>query len=63
MLDDHAIAAIARDLAAALIAEPNTKLLAEVEALRQRQERERIAKLEAELCDAYRKELIETLTV
>jgi HPt (histidine-containing phosphotransfer) domain-containing protein len=63
MFDDHTIAEIARSLAAALIAEPNTKLLAEVEALRQRQERERVVKLEAELCDAYRKELIETLTV
>lgn len=61
-MSDRSIADIARDLAAALIAEPSEKPLTEVEALRKRNDEKR-AKLEAELCDAYRNELIETLTV
>jgi hypothetical protein len=63
-MSDHSIASIARCLASALIAaEPNEKLLAEVEALRKRSEDKRVVALEAELCTAYRDELIETLTV
>jgi hypothetical protein len=62
-MSDQSLAAIARSLAAALIAEPDPKLLAEVEAMRRRREQKQVTALEAELCSAYRDEIIETLKV
>lgn len=65
-MSDQSIAAIARSLAAALLAEgKSAKLIAEATALRNQDanERKQVAALEGELCAAYRNELIETLTV
>jgi hypothetical protein len=65
-MSDQSIAAIARDLAAALLAEARSaKLLAEATAIREQDqnEKKRVAALEGELLAAYRNELVETYTV
>jgi len=63
-MSDQSIAAIARSLAAALLADARSaKLMAEVVALRSLEEKKRVAALEGELCNAYRDELIESVRV
>lgn len=66
VMSDQSIAAIARSLAAALLAEARSeKLMAEAVAVRKRDEEEkkRVSDLEGELLAAYRSELVETYTV
>jgi hypothetical protein len=60
-MSDHSIATIARSLAAALLDRPEEQRLAEIEAQRKLREEKYIAALQAELCNEYRNELIQTL--
>jgi hypothetical protein len=66
-MSDQSIAAIARSLAAALLAEGRARtLMAEVEALKKRGADDaapEVAALEHELCAEYRAEIVETLKV
>jgi hypothetical protein len=63
-MSDQSIAAIARSLAAALLAEGRARaLMAEVEALKKRSADDEVAMLEHELCAEYRNEIVETLRV
>jgi hypothetical protein len=61
-MSDQSIAAIARSLAAALLApEDQPELMAEIEALKKRAEEKRIAALQKELCAEYHNEIRVTL--